>query len=823
MAEISQEALKRIPTKDLEYYVAGQIDKMSTSSLEMLSGQTQTDTSIPSMPTARLPATTRQPSPSNLDKLAQFLSGGSRASFGDTGFMPTPSKQRGIGENLIGVGETALSLAIAVPSVIGGIGGLAGLSDGKNAEERFARGMQSMIYQPRTESGQEKLESTAQALSPLMAIAPLTQISALSRIRPVSGAPVIPKSERVANAANVSKQVASKAIDVTKPAAKFLTEPFRAVKSGLYDPIVNQQDIIGSTLATAIGKDQLQNVIAGLQRQPKTPNVRFSAGQATGSPALAAMEDTLSAINPSGELNLQAGRNRAELAKGIRDIAQDEFAIAAAKQARIKATEGLYKSLEDVAVSGGDELTDLLARANAAGALQEAEKIAKIRNPRAPFSLKVIDEPDGMPIRESDLQSPFETVQKLPEKIKLEKEPISLSGYLRKTGGVSQDYILDITGEKNPSKSGATVGLFNKKARSMDDAVERAIEGDYLPMSVLDDADGGVGALTELLASEIQGNQKVFPMSYDRFSRQMAQEYNQTPQDITRMVGETSGVIAPSAPENVIGQAIKGRDLTNLKKGIDQAIKKAEPNSPLYVELLNLKSNYMDWMDRQGTGFLEANNTFAEMSKPINQMQVGKILSEKFIPATAEEFPSSLNASQLANALKNKDEIAKKVTGIKGAKLNKVLTQKQLDTILGINSDASRMAEVAKLGAGYGSATARRLNVTDFIGENFKRQAPVTSKFIEILNATPIVGYATKGVSTAGSFVGKRINANISAELERMLASDPQAIARALKREADMINKKQIKVDFRNPIQFQSGLLGSTPMASEPMYQKIKE
>jgi hypothetical protein len=725
--------------------------------------------------------------------------------------------QRGVGDTLLGVGETALSLATAVPSVIGGYAGLAGLVDGENAEERFVRGMESMIYSPRTQAGQDILERTGEALSPLMAIAPLSQISALSRIKPVSGAPILPRNERVAQAANVSKQVASKAIDATKTATRTLTEPFRAVKAGLYDPIVNQQDIIGSTLATAIGKDQVPNVIAGLERQPRTPNVRFSAGQATGSPALAAMEDTLSAINPSGELNLQARRNRAELAKGMRDIAQDEFAIDAAKQARNKATSPMYKALEDVVVSGGDELTDLLARANAAGALKEAEKVAKIRNPRAPFTLKVIDEPEGVPLRESDLPLPFETVQELPSRQALGKEPLSLSGYLRKTGGISQDYILDITGEKNPSKSGATVGLFNKKSRSMDDAVQRAVEGEYLPASVLEDVDGGVRALSELLASEIQDKQKVFPMSFDRFSRQMAQEYNQTPQDVTRMVGSPSNVPPPIAPENVIGQAIKGRDLTNLKKGIDQAIKQAEPNSPVYVELLNLKANYMDWMDRQGAGFLEANNKFAEMSKPINQMKVGKILSEKFIPATAEEFPSSLNAAQLARALKNKDEIARKVTGIKGMKLNKILTQKQLDTILGINSDASRMAEVAKLGAGQGSATARRLSVTDFIGENFKRQAPVTSKFIEILNATPIVGYATKGVSTAGSFVGKRINANIAAELERMLASDPQAVAAALKREADMINKKQIKVDFRNPIRMQSGLLGATPMASESL------
>ena len=738
----------------------------------------------------------------------------------DTGMpeMPYPVQRPSTSmEKIVGGLETGLSLATAIPSVVGGYAGLLDRSSKANAEERFAKGMQAMTYAPRTQAGQSMLQSTAEFLTPLQAIAPMTQMSALSRLKPVSAAPILPKSKIVSQAAGVTKQVAEKAIDVTKPAFKFLTEPLRAAKAGLYDPVVNQKDIVNSALRNAIGEQEIPNVIKSLERKAQTPNVRFSAAQASGNPALAAMEDTLSAINPSGELNLQAMRNRAELAKGVRSIAQDEFAIDAAKQARTKATEPLYKALDDVVISGGDELNTLLSRMSEAGALQEAKKISGISGKK--FNIPVIDFPRYGEMSESELPAYTQTVAELPQKVGLQKEPLSLSGYLRKTGGISQDYILDVTGEKNPSKSGATVGLFNKKARSADDAVQRAIEGDYLPESVLNEVDGGVSALMDLLSTEIQAKQKVFPLSFDNYSQQMTREYNQTPQNVTKIIGEPATAAAPLPTENIIGQAFKGRDLINLKKGIDQAIKKAEPNSPLYVELLNLKSDYMNWFDNQGKGFLEANNKFAEMSKPINQMKVGKILSDKLIPATAEEFPSSINAAQLARALKNKDEIAKKVTGIKGLQLNKILTQKQFDTILGINSDASRIAEVQKLGAGFGSPTARRLNVTDFIGENFKRQAPVTSKIIEILNSTPIVGYATKGVSTAGSFIGKKINANIAAQLEGLLASDPLAIANALKQETSLINKKKIKLNFTNPMQLESGLLGNAPMATEPLQQ----
>jgi hypothetical protein len=762
----------------------------------------------------------RSEQPSTLSKIdsaiANVLSGGSRASLFDTGFRQTNKEPMSISDRLIGTAETGLSLASMIPAVAGGYAGLLTPSSGKNAEERFAKGMQSMIYQPRTEAGQEMLESTAQVLQPLQAIAPMTQISALSRIKPVAGAPVLPKSEIVSQATGLSKNAASKLLQKTTPVVKTLTEPFKAVKAGLYDPIVNQPNLISSALTRTIGKENIPDVIKGLERQAKTPGVQFSAAQASGSPALAAIEDTLKAINPSGELNMQSAKNRNVLAKGLTDLAQDELSVEAAKQARTAATEPLYKSLENVTVMGGAELDSLLARLRASGALQQAEQISKVKGKK--FNIPVIEEPNYGQITQSDLAPVFETSMELPKRVPIGKEPVSLAGYLRSTGGISKDYILDVTGETNPRQSGAAVGLFTNKARSMDDAVQRAVEGGYLPESVLNEVDGGVSALTELLATEIQQKQKVYPMNFDVYARDMAAEYNATPQEVTRMIGEPSRVAAPTQGETVIGSAIKGGDLINLKKGIDQAIKQAEPGSPLQIELLNLKSDYMNWLDNQGKGFLEANNKFAELSKPINQMQVGKLLSEKLIPATAEETPSTLNAAQLAKALKNKDTIAQKVTGIKGAKLDKVLTRKQLDTILGINSDASRIAEMQKLGAGYGSPTARRLSATEFIGENFKQQAPITSKIIDILNNVPFINYATKGVGTAGSFISKQLNAKMTSDLERMLASDPQRISNALKKEIGLINSKKIKVDYINPLEgryIEPGILGGTIPAAQ--------
>lgn len=708
----------------------------------------------------------------------------------------TPSQPTGLLNKLAGAGETALTMGTAALSPFTSIP--RGLATG----EKWPEAMAGVTYQPRTQSGQQYVEKVGDVIqeSGVAGLGPLVEMQALSRVTPVAGAPLVTKtSPALDKAAKLASQLTTKGIEVAKKPAKALVAPFKGIKAGLYDPVVNQEDLIASTLTNAVGEGQVDKVIAGLQRQAKTPNVKFSAAQATGNEGLAAIEDALRATQVGGELSQQAAKNRTALANQLRNLAGDQIAIDAAKNKRNLITEPLYEAAENTAVMGGRELDDLLARANAAGALQEAKKIAKIRNPNKPFELPVIEEAPIGQLSEAELFAPsVETVTKPIGKIEVPTEPMGITGYLKKTGGINMQHIMDVTGEKAPKKSGATVGLFTKNGRGLDDAVQIAVEGGYLPESALSEVDGGIETLTNLIDNEIRG-QKAYPMDYDAFAANQLKQMRGGTFETTQELGR-AGAEAPKPNATVVGSRIEGKDLINLKKGIDQSIRAAEPGSPMQQELLNLKSDYMKWLDSQSDAFLKANNKFAQLSKPINQMQIGKVLSEKFIPATAEETPTSLNAASLAKALKNKDTIARQVTGMKGAKLENVLTPKQLQTILDINSDASRIAEVNKLGAGYGSPTTRRLMVSDFIGQNFRNNAPVTSKILDILNHTPLLRYATKGVSAAGHAIGKRINESMAMELDRLLATDPQGIANMLRKELDMINNKQIKVEFNNPV-----------------------
>jgi hypothetical protein len=86
---------------------------------------------------------------------------------------------------------------------------------------------------------------------------------------------------------------------------------------------------------------------------------------------------------------------------------------------------------------------------------------------------------------------------------------MGIQAVLKKTGGINIEHLLDLTGEKSVNKSGATVGLFTKNGRGLDDAVQFAVEEGYLPANVLDEVDGGVGALSDLIIDEIQGKKAV--------------------------------------------------------------------------------------------------------------------------------------------------------------------------------------------------------------------------------------------------------------------------------------------------------------------------
>lgn len=238
----------------------------------------------------------------------------------------------------------------------------------------------------------------------------------------------------------------------------------------------------------------------------------------------------------------------------------------------------------------------------------------------------------------------------------------------------------------------------------------------------------------------------------------VAKQYMKTPdyvlmQDPVKIISAIDNIKAMLGnKENafVIGQ------LTTIKKALSHQLSKAVPE------------------------YKAAEQTFATMSQPINQMQVGQLLANKLIPSTAGDIPSRLNAASLATAMRNPNEIAKAATGFKRAKLENVLTPDQLKAVQGVTSDVSRIADTASLGAGFGSPTARRQAVGNFIGQNLANEFPVTSQVIGLLGNVPVINLPLRAASSVGSMVGNKINQSMATKLEDVLASNPDELIRLL-------------------------------------------
>lgn len=161
------------------------------------------------------------------------------------------------------------------------------------------------------------------------------------------------------------------------------------------------------------------------------------------------------------------------------------------------------------------------------------------------------------------------------------KPATGITGYLKKQGGINTEHIMDVTGERSPSKSGATVGLFTKAGRGLDDAVQLAVEGGYLPSSVLNEVDGGVETLTNLIQDEIQGK-KAIPL--DQQADTELEAYLAREQQREAIAEITPTEVAPTEEE--INKELARA--TAEEKGILEAPPKelAEP-TPIYDKVTN--------------------------------------------------------------------------------------------------------------------------------------------------------------------------------------------------------------------------------------------
>ena len=194
------------------------------------------------------------------------------------------------------------------------------------------------------------------------------------------------------------------------------------------------------------------------------------------------------------------------------------------------------------------------------------------------------------------------------EVLKSEKKlapAMGIQAALKKKGGINTEHLFDLTGERSVNKSGATVGLFTKNGKGLDDAVQDAVDEGYLPASVLDEVDGGVGVLSDLIIDEIQGK-KAVPL--DQQANAELEAYLAREQRKADMQEETAPMRTLEAyPEGTTIEQSRARP----RESIGEFLARATPEE---LETFRQKNRALDMSDegRQIRAEEEANKQLAE-------------------------------------------------------------------------------------------------------------------------------------------------------------------------------------------------------------------
>ena len=129
-----------------------------------------------------------------------------------------------------------------------------------------------------------------------------------------------------------------------------------------------------------------------------------------------------------------------------------------------------------------------------------------------------------------------------------------------------------------------------------------------------------------------------------------------------------------------------------MKRALDDKIKAAEGDDKRI--LTALKDRLLTTIDNLSPDYAAARQKYAEMSTPINQMDVGRFLENKLTPALNDfGASSSQRAGVYAQAVRDAPGTLKKSTGFnRYENLDQVLDPTQLATVEGVASDLGRKA-----------------------------------------------------------------------------------------------------------------------------------
>ena len=235
-------------------------------------------------------------------------------------------------------------------------------------------------------------------------------------------------------------------------------------------------------------------------------------------------------------------------------------------------------------------------------------------------------------------------------------------------------------------------------------------------------------------------------------------------------------------PDSVLNKArelakINGTPMTDatsvegmhwVKMAIDDGISsaKAAGNSTLARAYTGLQKDLLTGLDNLSPAYAAARKTFAEMSRPLNQMDVAGAIADRSI----DKISGNIKPGNYGRAFS--DKTVEGVTGMRGATLAGTMEPAQLNALESLLLDVQRSTAAQNAGRGPGSDTVQKLAYTNLLD-----QAGLPS-FLRELKPAQVFGNL---LSRGGDAVYGRTNKEITARLAEVML-DPGQAAELMKR-----------------------------------------
>lgn len=176
--------------------------------------------------------------------------------------------------------------------------------------------------------------------------------------------------------------------------------------------------------------------------------------------------------------------------------------------------------------------------------------------------------------------------------------------------------------------------------------------------------------------------------------------------DAQKLAAEKGGALA--------ADSLDGRGAHFIKQALDD-MTNAPPQQGFGANQIgairDTKTAYLTELEKQLPEYGQARQTFAQMSRPINQADVASEIAKKSM-----NFRGDITPAAYAKALR--DETAQAVTGQSNAKLASVMEPGQMQTLDAIKQDLLRSDYANTAGRGVGSDTVQKLAYSNLMAKS---------------------------------------------------------------------------------------------------------